>query len=220
MILRDHITGVLRALLLIALCVSVAACEEPVKVDSTAPPGIKKAGAVPGAAAGATPAAPAAQANGDAPEELDPSLAAMTFALVEDDFVELEANRDPFHSFAELFIAKAPTAPQRAVMMSMTTVDEMRLVAIVTGIEPPRVMISDKTGVGHVVRRGDYVGRPEVIQVGGIEGVPVTLNWRVEAIRPNEVVLTRDDPTSPNQVPISRRLLLHEGEPEKLKSVN
>ena len=37
----------------------------------------------------------------------------------------------------------------------------------------------------------------------------VTLNWRVDRIRPNEVVLTREDPTAPNRPPLTRIIPLH-----------
>jgi type IV pilus assembly protein PilP len=60
------------------------------------------------------------------------------------------------------------------------------------------------------VRRGEYIGRSEVVQAGGTEELPVTLNWRVDRIRPGEVVLTRDDPTAPNRPPLTRVLLLRD----------
>lgn len=133
-------------------------------------------------------------------------------------FVELDIqNRDPFRSYARAFKAQAAAPAQRRVLMPSTSLDEMRLIAIVTGITTPRAMLTDTTQVGHVVRRGDYVGRPEVVQTGGSEGMPVTLNWRVDRIRPGSVVLTREDPTSPDKPPLTRVMPLHEGgEPTQL----
>ena len=58
-------------------------------------------------------------------------------------------------------------------------------------------MLVDPAGVGHVVERGDYLGRPKVIQATG--SVSMTLNWRVDRIRENEVVLTQQDPTDPTR---------------------
>ncbi len=130
----------------------------------------------------------------------------------DDDFAELDIqHRDPFRSFARAFKAQAAAPAQRRVLLPSTSLDEMRLIAIVTGIATPRAMLTDTAQVGHVIRRGDYIGRPEVVQTGGSEGMPVTLNWRVDRIRPGSVVLTREDPTSPDKPPLTRVMPLHEG---------
>jgi type IV pilus assembly protein PilP len=130
----------------------------------------------------------------------------------DDDFSELDIqNRDPFRSYAKAFKAQAAAPAQRRVLLPSTSLDEMRLIAIVTGIATPRAMLTDTAQVGHVIRRGDYIGRPEVVQTGGSEGMPVTLNWRVDRIRPGSVVLTREDPTAPDKPPLTRVMPLHEG---------
>ncbi|MBW2509313.1 MAG: hypothetical protein JRE81_11825 [Deltaproteobacteria bacterium] len=130
----------------------------------------------------------------------------------DDDFVELDIqNRDPFRAYARAFKAQAAAPAQRRVLLPTTSLDEMKLIAIVTGIATPRAMLTDTAQVGHVVRRGDYIGRPEVVQSGGSEGMPVTLNWRVDRIRAGSVVLTREDPTSPDKPPLTRVMPLHEG---------
>ena len=130
----------------------------------------------------------------------------------DDDFSEMDVqNRDPFRSFAKAFKAQAAAPAQRRVLLPSTSLDEMNLIAIVTGIATPRAMLTDTAQVGHVIRRGDYIGRPEVVQTGGSEGMPVTLNWRVDRIRPGSVVLTREDPTSPDKPPLTRVMPLHEG---------
>jgi type IV pilus assembly protein PilP len=130
----------------------------------------------------------------------------------DDDFSELDIqNRDPFRSFARAFKAQAAAPAQRRVLLPSTSLDEMNLIAIVTGIATPRAMLTDTAQVGHVIRRGDYIGRPEVVQTGGSEGMSVTLNWRVDRIRPGSVVLTREDPTSPDKPPLTRVMPLHEG---------
>lgn len=126
-------------------------------------------------------------------------------------FVEVDIkNRDPFRSFASTFKIEAPAVVQRKVVMPDTTVEQMRLTAIITGVPQPRAMLTDPDGVGHIVKRGDYVGRAEVVQAGGADGMPVTLNWRIDRIRPNEVVLTREDPTAPNRPPLTRVLALYQ----------
>jgi type IV pilus assembly protein PilP len=130
----------------------------------------------------------------------------------DEDFAELDIqNRDPFRSYARAFKAQSAAPAQRRVLLPSTSLDEMKLIAIVTGIATPRAMLTDTAQVGHVIRRGDYIGRPEVVQTGGSEGMPVTLNWRVDRIRPGSVVLTREDPTSPDKPPLTRVMPLYEG---------
>jgi type IV pilus assembly protein PilP len=137
---------------------------------------------------------------------------AQAHVFADEDFAEIDVqNRDPFRSFAKAFKAQAAAPAQRRVLMPSTSLDEMNLIAIVTGIPTPRAMLTDTAAVGHVVRRGDYIGRPEVVQTGGSEGMPVTLNWRVDRIRPGSVVLTREDPSSPEKPPLTRVMPLHEG---------
>lgn len=156
-----------------------------------------------GAAKETKAAAPAAGA---------PSAELGPIVYSDEDFVELDIqNRDPFRSYAKAFKAQAAAPAQRRVLMPNTSLDEMKLIAIVTGITTPRAMLTDTAQVGHVVRRGDYIGRPEVVQSGGSEGMPVTLNWRVDRIRPGSVVLTREDPTSPDKPPLTRVMPLREG---------
>ena len=132
--------------------------------------------------------------------------------FTDDDFSELDIqHRDPFRSYAKAFQAQSASPAQRRVLLPSTSLDEMNLIAIVTGIATPRAMLTDTAKVGHVIRRGDYIGRPEVVQTGGSEGMPVTLNWRVDRIRPGSVVLTREDPTAPDKPPLTRVMPLHEG---------
>ncbi len=160
-------------------------------------------------------------ADGDAAEQESDEAAAERAAAeadfspiiyTDDDFSELDIqNRDPFRSFARAFQAQAAAPAQRRVLLPSTSLDEMKLIAIVTGIATPRAMFTDTAQVGHVIRRGDYIGRPEVVQTGGSEGMPVTLNWRVDRIRPGSVVLTREDPTSPDKPLLTRVMPLHEG---------
>jgi type IV pilus assembly protein PilP len=139
--------------------------------------------------------------------------------FTDDDFVERGVkSRDPFRSFVETFEVEAPKKVQRRVLMPETSVDQMKLIAIISGVTQPKAMLSDPAGVGHVVQRGDYIGRPEVVKTGGAEGMPVTLNWRVDRIRSDEVVLARKDPTSPGDTPLTRVLPLYqEGEREGFK---
>ena len=148
----------------------------------------------------------------DTAENSSPILESSPVVYADDDFVELDVqNRDPFRSYARAFKAQAAAPAQRRVLLPSTSLDEMKLIAIVTGIATPRAMLTDTARVGHVIRAGDYIGRPEVVQSGGSEGMSVTLNWRVDRIRPGSVVLTREDPSAPDKPPLTRVMPLHEG---------
>ena len=159
-----------------------------------------------GSGAPSTPAKPGATSQGVDEEEEDKGLQPMTFA--DDDFAESEKNRDPFRSYIGSFRTRAPEVMQRRVVMPTTGVEEMRLIAIVGGVAQPKAMLVDPMGVGHVVERGDYVGRPKVVQATG--SVSMTLNWRVDRIRDGEIVLTQLDPTDPTRPALTRVMPLHE----------
>ncbi len=131
-------------------------------------------------------------------------------AYRDEDFVESEKNRDPFRSYINAFRAQAPGEIQRRVVMPTTAIEEMKLVAIVGGIARPKAMLLDPMRVGHVVERGVYIGRPTLIQAIG--SVAMVLNWRVDRIRENEVVLTRQDPTDPTRPALTRVMYLNEPE--------
>jgi type IV pilus assembly protein PilP len=126
------------------------------------------------------------------------------------DFVEGERNRDPFRSFASELRGKAPIAAQRAVIMPNTPIDAMRLIAIISGINQPRAMLVDEKGIGYVTARGDFVGKADVVQGGGTENIPIALNWRVDRIRENEIVLAREDPSAPNRPPLTKVIPLRD----------
>ncbi len=197
-----------RAMLMLVLAgllgMSTAGCEEePIQVGRGIDPGTPP-GAPP-------PGAPVVEA--DAGVDAGPE----TVTYRDEDFAESDTNRDPFRSFESMFIVDPPELDRggRDVTMPDTGIDEMRLIGVVTGTANPRAMIIDRDGVGHVVRRGDYIGRSEVVQVGGTEQLPVTLNWRVDRIRDAELVLIREDPTAPNRPPLTRVLMLRDENEER-----
>lgn len=188
-----------RLYLVCALGLGVVGCDDPVVVGE-APP--------------LDPVAPA-----PAPTPIEPVVAEtasdVTLSFNEDDFVELDVrNRDPFRGFASAFRATAVRggAVQRRVIMPDTPIEDMHLIAIVSGIARPRAMLQDSSGVGFVVSQNDYIGREEVLQSGGADSMPITLNWQVARVRPGEVVLTRTDPSAPDRPPLTRTILLHDEE--------
>lgn len=135
-----------------------------------------------------------------------PPIAKIEFT--ENDFVESDRNRDPFRSYASLFSPqenKTVAQNQRTVVLSDYSIDELKLVAIVTGGDYPRAMVVDPNKKGWILKRGDFVGRPDVVHTGGAtNGVDYQLNWRVDKVRDGEVVFLREDPAQPGIPPASR----------------
>lgn len=128
--------------------------------------------------------------------------------LQETEFMETDRSRDPFRSFAKAFVneARGEVRSQREVVLDQYSIDELQLVGIITGIHPEKAMLVDPTGVGHVVSRGQFVGRATVVQPTGGTGAAYELNWRVDRIRDGDLVLVRDDPSNP-EIPSSTRVL-------------
>ena len=143
--------------------------------------------------------APAQAEENDVPPPLD---------FQETAFVESERSRDPFRSYAQFFVdeERGSVSSQREVVLDQYAIEQLRLVALVGGIDPPRAMLVDPAGVGHVVKRGQYVGRASVIQPTGGSGASYEVNWRVDRIRDGDLVLVRDDPTNP-EVPSATRVI-------------
>jgi len=126
----------------------------------------------------------------------------------EAEFTESERSRDPFRSFAQSFVQdnKSKVHSQREVILSQYALDELKLIGIVTRAEPAKAMLVDPTGKGFVIQRGQFVGRPDVVQAAGSSGTVYEINWRVDRIRSSDVVLVREDPTNPD-VPSATRVI-------------
>jgi type IV pilus assembly protein PilP len=156
------------------------------------------------AAAGPAAAAPLASASGAANDMPPPPK----FEIVEAEFTESERSRDPFRSFADTFKEenKGATKSQREVVLSQFTIDELKLIGIVTRAEPARAMLVDPGGTGHVVQRGQFVGKADIVQAGGRTGASYEINWRVDRIRDGDIVLIREDPANPD-VPSATRVI-------------
>ena len=133
----------------------------------------------------------------------------------ENDFVESDRNRDPFRSF---LVQQQPVNKQalnqRKIELAQYSIDELKLVAIVTGGDQARAMFVDPSGKGTVVYRGSFVCRPEVVHIGGSNGPEYQLNWRVDRIREGDVVLIREDPAQP-AIPAATRVIPLHPEAEK-----
>ena len=126
----------------------------------------------------------------------------------EQEFGESDRSRDPFRSYEEFFVAQAKgkVRSQRAVVLEQYSLDELKLVGIVQHANPTMAMLVDPTGKGHTIKRGQFVGRSEVVHGSGQRGASYELNWRVEAIREGDVVFVREDPANPD-VPSATKVI-------------
>jgi type IV pilus assembly protein PilP len=178
--------------------VFVAACDDKPKKPAEPDPFAPKP---PGAATTTTPAPGAQQ-----PAPGAPGGGRQEFPEAE--FTETERSRDPFRSYAHKFVeeVKGQVRSQREVVLAEFAVDDLKLVGIVTRITPARAMLVDPSGKGHVVHRGDFVGRADVVQLGGQTGSTYQLNWRLDRIRDGDVVLVREDPNNPD-VPAATKVI-------------
>jgi type IV pilus assembly protein PilP len=154
-----------------------------------------------------TPAPPPPPAAA-APTAAPPPGPKMEFA--ENDFAESDRNRDPFRTYASVLgpEVKKVAHVQKEVILSQFSLDELKLVAIVTGGDYPRAMVVDPAGKGWVIKRGDWVGRSEVVHIGGANGTDYQINWRVNKVRDGDIVFTREDPAQPGIPPASRVIAL------------
>ncbi len=146
------------------------------------------------------PQAQATEADAGPPAKLE---------LQEVEFTESERSRDPFRAFTSSFVeeARTQTKSQREVVMEDFSIDDMRIIGIVTGGVEARAMLVDPRGYGHVVHRGQFIGRSEVVQGEGKGNKSYEINWRVDRIRDGDVVLVREDPKNP-EIPSSTRVLV------------
>ncbi len=127
-----------------------------------AAPGVAPA-APAGAGTVASPAAPAAAAAAAPPADAASRAASLRKkTLKEDDFVDAdETNRDPFKSFLRLFVERvaSPKGPKVPAIFERFALEELTLIAVISGDANPRAMFRDPGGLGQTVKRGDYLSK-------------------------------------------------------------
>jgi Tfp pilus assembly protein PilP len=82
--------------------------------------------------------------------------------LREEDFAENDdTNRDPFRSYLDTWIDRPVrnTIQPIAAIFSKYALDELTLIAVISGDANPRAMFRDPTGLGQTVKRGDYLSK-------------------------------------------------------------
>jgi hypothetical protein len=120
---------------------------------------------MPGVDPTALPAAAAAVVTGKAavaaPQTPEARQAMLRRKVLRDeDFVESDDNRDPFRSFLSDFVERT-VAQQHVVpaVFEKFALEELTLIAIVSGVTQPMAMFRDPGGLGQVLRRGDYLSK-------------------------------------------------------------
>jgi Tfp pilus assembly protein PilP len=126
---------------------------------SLAPWGEKAFAAPPAPPPTPQPAAPTAAADA-----LQQRLTILRRKVLRDeDFNETDdANRDPFRSFLGIFTDRGPrVASQQPIpaIFGKFALEELALIAVITGDANPRAMFRDPSGLGQVIKRGDYLSK-------------------------------------------------------------
>jgi type IV pilus assembly protein PilP len=149
----------------LALVAALAAC------GKSTPPARPAAPPAPPAAAAATApaAAPAAPADPAKPAEPEWSYSSV-------------GKRDPFRSFlTEIEKGQGSLATRCATPLGRFELEQLKLVAVVTGLEDPVAMVEAPSGVGYAVRRGACVGKNGGVVAAVRSGELVVSEWAVRA---------------------------------------
>ena len=143
-----------------AVWLTAAYAGEPAKPTPGAPAGKPGAPAKSGVAAQHASGKTAAPSAADA---LAQRLAVLRRKVLrEEDFAENDdTNRDPFRSYLDTWIERGPKVTTTVVsaIFSKYSLEELTLIAVVTGDANPRAMFRDPTGLGETVKRGDYISK-------------------------------------------------------------
>jgi len=83
--------------------------------------------------------------------------------LRDEDFNETDdSNRDPFRSFVGIFSDRNPRVNLTQAFPAIFgkfSLEELTLIAVISGDANPRAMFRDPSGLGQVIKRGDYVSK-------------------------------------------------------------
>jgi len=147
------------AFLIVSLALAPWADHSVARAAPTNPPAKPGPDGKPGAAAAAPVSSVAAAA-----EALQQRLTILRRKVLRDeDFNETDdANRDPFRSFIGIFTDRGARVNIQQVVPSIFgkfAIEELTLIAVVTGDANPRAMFRDPSGLGQVIKRGDYLSK-------------------------------------------------------------
>lgn len=146
------------SLALVALALAAGCAEKPKPKPQPAPPPVAIA-------------APAEARSGDQPE---PVKREWTYTSV--------GKRDPFHSFlAEVEASGRGLASRCATPLGRFEIDQLKLVAVITGLDDPVAMVEAPNGIGYALRRGACVGRNGGTVAAVRSGEVVVSEWATRA---------------------------------------
>jgi hypothetical protein len=121
--------------------------------------------------------------------------------LNNEDFVEGDANRDPFRSYLSTFAAQVVINKQHKILMEKFSLDELKLIAIIGGEGSPlKAMFVEPSPpmAGVTVSRGDHISKSDAL---------------VTRIAPDRVFVQIEEDAGGGKVKTSERVLeLHAGE--------
>jgi type IV pilus assembly protein PilP len=90
--------------------------------------------------------------------------------------------RDPFRSFlAELEMQGGALATRCATPLGKFELEQLKLVAVIVGLEDPVAMVEAPNGVGYAVRRGACMGKNGGAVAAVRSGELVVTEWAVRA---------------------------------------
>lgn len=115
---------------------------------SSAPPPAPKAPVA--TAAAAKPGAAIAAGPGAVPETAEAPRDAFLYSPI--------GKRDPFRSPLDDLIAELAHTPKTCPLCRWE-VDQLKLVAVITGTGSPVAMVEDPNGLGHMLRQGTSIGK-------------------------------------------------------------
>lgn len=155
-----------RNLFPLALVAALAACGKSTPPARPAPPP-----SVPVAGASATPPAPVAAVPAEPAKPAEPEW---SYSSV--------GKRDPFRSFlTEIEKGQGSLATRCATPLGRFELEQLKLVAVVTGLEDPVAMVEAPSGVGYSVRRGACVGKNGGVVAAVRSGEVVVSEWAMRA---------------------------------------
>jgi Tfp pilus assembly protein PilP len=175
------------AVLLVAGCGSDAPPEPPPKPKAATP----------------APASGAAAAQQPTVDQSKEALLAEVRKrqLTNEDFLESDNNRDPFHSYLSTFAAQVVINKQHKILMDKYSLDELKLIAIVGGEGSPlKAMFVEPSPpmVGQTVVRGDHISKADAL---------------VTRIAPDRVFVQIEEEAGNGKVKMTERVIeLHAGE--------
>jgi type IV pilus assembly protein PilP len=90
--------------------------------------------------------------------------------------------RDPFRSFLqEIERGQASLGTRCGTPLGRFELEQLKLVAVVTGLEDPVAMVEAPSGVGYSVRRGACIGKNGGVVAAVRSGEVVVSEWAVRA---------------------------------------